>query len=81
MLKIGAKFGLCNYNPIKSRSGEYTPKDKKHNSSKKVVCIEDHHTFNSAKEAEIYYGFSKDSVARVCRKERNSTHGLHFNYI
>jgi very-short-patch-repair endonuclease/Zn finger protein HypA/HybF involved in hydrogenase expression len=81
MLKIGAKFGLCNYNPIKSRSGEYTPKDKKHNSSKKVICIEDHHTFNSAKEAEIYYGFSKDSVARVCRKERNSTHGLHFNYI
>ena len=49
--------------------------------AKKVICVEDHNIFNSAKEAEIYYGFSKDAVARVCRKERNSTHGLHFNYI
>ena len=80
LLKTGARLGLTDYDPKKSLSGKYTP-NKSQFTSKKVICLNDDKIFESAKKAEEYYNIKKDGVARVCRNERNSIHGLHFEYI
>lgn len=76
LLKIGNRLGLCNYDKDKSKKGKYA-KYKKRN-RKQVLCIDTQEVFQSIKDAEMFYNFPKDSIGRVCRKERTQTHNLHF---
>lgn len=73
-LKIGNEMGLCSYNPK-----EESKKGGKIN-SKKVVCLDDGLVFESAREAGKYYKCHGTKVSAVCRGERQSTGGHHFNY-
>lgn len=81
LLKTSSRIGLTDYDPIKSRSGEYTPKELKQSQSKEVICLDTNVVFESAKEAEIFYGFNKDNIGRVCRGERLTIHGLRFDFV
>lgn len=45
-----------------------------------VVCLEDNKEFESTKSAGEYYHIPHRAIARVCRKEREQTHNLHFLY-
>jgi very-short-patch-repair endonuclease len=81
LLKTSSRIGLTNYDPIKSRNGEYTPKELKQSQSKEVICLDTNTIFKSAKEAELFYGFKKDNVGRVCRGERLTIHGLRFDFV
>lgn len=81
LLKIANRLGWCEYNPKDSLKGKYTPKEIKQKLSKRVICLETNEIFNSAKEAENYFGFNKDSVASVCRGNKLTVHNYHFEFI
>ena len=48
--------------------------------SKNVLCIELGLIFKSATKAAIYFNTSQGCISNICRKERNSLKGLHFEY-
>lgn len=81
LLKIGARLGMTDYDEKISFCGGYTPKEFQANRSHKVKCLETNQEFKSAKEAEEFYHLDKDAVARVCRGERLTIDGLHFDWI
>lgn len=49
--------------------------------SKAVICITTNKKYKSAKEAEKDLGIKSSMISRVCRGERNFTHGYKFKYI
>ena len=46
-----------------------------------VLNVNTKEIFQSARECERFYGFSHDSVAKVCRGISKSTHGFRFVYL
>lgn len=48
--------------------------------SKTVICLETKEIFKSASECSRKMGILSSSITSVCRKERKSTHGFHFEY-
>ncbi len=48
---------------------------------KKVICVETSEEFKSASEAGRVLGIPRSCIDRVCRGERNHTHGKTFKYI
>lgn len=81
LLKTGSRLGMTDYDEKISICGGYTPKEFRIDRSRKVKCLETNQEFKSAKEAEEYYHLDKDAVARVCRGERLTVNGLHFDWI
>lgn len=47
----------------------------------KVKCIETGQIFNSATEASIFIGLTKDRVSQCCRGVTKSAGGLHWEYV
>lgn len=54
--------------------------NKAYSAGKKVMCIETGKIYNLVKDV-VQDGFSKESVARCARGERNTYKGLHWKYI
>ena len=81
LLKIGTRLGMTNYDERISICGGYTPKEFHKDNKHKVKCLETNQIFQSAKEAEEYYHLDKDAIARVCRGERLTVCGLHFDWL
>ena len=81
LLKIGARLNMTDYDENISSSGGYTPREFHRDNKHKVKCLETNQIFQSAKEAEEYYHLDKDAIARVCRGERLTVRGLHFDWI
>ena len=79
LLVKASKIGLSNYDANKSKAGVYTV--FKGDTAKPVICLDTGVVYSSAKEAEEKYGFSKDTVGRVCRGERVTVHGLRFDFV
>lgn len=48
---------------------------------KKVICVENGVVYSSCQEAEDSLGLVRNTVSRVARGERKSTHGYHFHYV
>lgn len=48
--------------------------------NKKVICIETGKIFNSSKEAEEITGIDRRLIGAVCRGERKTTKGLHWEF-
>lgn len=48
---------------------------------KPVVCINTGAVYNSVLEAGLKLGIKDSLIARVCKQERKTTHGLRFKYI
>lgn len=48
---------------------------------KRVICLSDGRTYNSAHEASIAYGFHDKTVASVCSGRRKAVYGLSFAYL
>lgn len=51
------------------------------NKRKKVICLSDGRTFDSADEASRAYGFHDKTVASVCSGRRKAVYGLRFSYL
>lgn len=54
---------------------------QKTTTEKPVRCIETGQIFRSSKEAAKAFGVSHDGVGNVCRGDRNSINGMHFEYL
>lgn len=80
LLKKSSKIGLTDYDSKKSKRGEYTP-DKSISIRKQCMCLENNKIYESCSVAEKEFGFHKDSIARVCRGERLTVDGLHFDFV
>ncbi len=48
---------------------------------RKVRCIEDDLVFDRIGEAALAYGCSVDMIWKVCTGRRQTTRGLHFEYV
>lgn len=80
LLKTSARIGLTDYDAKLSLGGFYTP-NKENTNSKKAICLETGKIYNSCLDAEKELGSPPDSVARVCRGERLTVRGFHFDFI
>lgn len=80
LLKQSSKIGLTDYDSKKSKRGEYTP-DRGIHIRKQCICLETKKVYESCLVAENEHKFNKDSVARVCRGERLTVGGLHFDFV
>lgn len=80
LLKTSARIGLTDYDARLSIRGLYTP-NKVALNKKKVVCLETNIIYDSCAEAEKELGFLKDSIGRVCRGERLTAKGFHFDFV
>ena len=47
---------------------------------KSVICLEDKKVFRSLKEAAIHYSTSLKNISRVCRDDRRTFNGMHFDF-
>jgi hypothetical protein len=45
----------------------------------KVICVETGEIFNSITECSIKMNIAKSNIAETVKKNRQTTHGLHFN--
>lgn len=79
-----AEFGLCDYDSIKERD---KGRKKTLKNSKKIVCTDNGIVFQGAEEcsrqSEKVLGVYLDGggITRVCRKERKSYKGFHFEFV
>lgn len=80
LLKISSRIGMTDYDSKLATKGEYTP-DKPKKQWTPCICLETKQKFECCKQAEEYFGFKKDAVARVCRGERLTVDGKHFDFI
>lgn len=82
-----SKKGQIPYNKGKKMSSEQKEKLKisRQNISvryhKEVLCVETGELFYSASEAERIMGFYEGTIRRVCRKERKTAGGYHWEYV
>lgn len=49
-------------------------------SARKIICLETGKIFNSAKEAGEYYNTHFSHIYKVCKGERKTAGGYHWNY-
>lgn len=80
LLKTSARVKMSNYDANLSKCGYYNPNKEAYN-SKSVICLETNNTYKSCLEAEKEFKLNPDAIARVCRGERLTTNGLHFDFI
>lgn len=80
LLKTSARLGFTDYDTRLSLGGAYSPK-RDSAVAKKTICLETRKIYNSCLDAEKEYGLRPDAIARVCRGERLTAKGLHFDFI
>lgn len=79
-----AEFGLCDYN---SQEEKEKGRKKALKNSKKLICTDNGIIFQGAQEcsrqSEKVFGIHLNGggINRVCRKERKSYKGFHFEYV
>lgn len=79
-----AEFGLCDYNSMKERD---KGRKKTLKNSKKIICTDNGILFQGAEECsrqsvEVFGVYlNGGGITRVCRKERESYKGFHFEYV
>jgi hypothetical protein len=73
---------LHSFKYLGSKSGTYGRTGSLSHSSKKVICINDNNTFDSATQAAKNYNLKLNAVVDVCRgKQKTNRKGLQFKYI
>jgi hypothetical protein len=79
-----ATYGLCDYN---SQDELEKGRKRKLKNSRKIICIDNGMIFQGAEECsrkseEVFGVYLKGgSITRVCRKERKTYKGFHFEYV
>lgn len=83
---IGEKFNdstkrKMSETQLGEKNHQYNMRGHKSVSSKPLLCITTGESFESVMLASEYFNIGFSCIARVCRGERKSIHGLEFKYI